>query len=151
MNVQIGDTVKVWKWVYDTRYQTEGKVEETQTDKIGRSMVKVNGDWYEATNDEMNKCKVVRISENHIHAPQKLEWGGTLYVCVCGARQQKSGIVDGKKVEVWKMETAKEQAAREHAIEILQTEGYGYDGNQSDAEDQYDGGLGAGSLGQPID
>lgn len=87
----------------------------------------------------------------HVHAPQKLEWGGTLYVCVCGARQQKSKIVDGKKVEVWKMETEKEKSAREHAIEMLQTEGYGYDGNQSDAEDQYDGGRGAGSLGQPID
>lgn len=151
MNVQIGDTVKVWKWVYDKDYQTEGIVEKVDTDNIGRNLVKVNGDWYEATNDETNKCKVLRAGENHIHAPQKLEWGGTLYVCVCGARQQKSKIVNGKKVEVWKMESKAEEAAREHAIEMLETEGYGYDDNQSDAEDQYDGGRGAGSLGQPID
>jgi hypothetical protein len=150
MNVQVGDTVKVWKWVYDREYGDTGIVEQVIDDNRGRS-IKVNGDWYQATNDDMNKCKVVRTGEKHIHAPQKLEWGGTLYICVCGARQQKSKIVDGKKVEVWKMESAKEQAAREHAIEMLQTEGYGYDGNQSDAEDQYDGGRGAGSLGQPID
>lgn len=90
-------------------------------------------------------------AQTHTHFPQKLEWGGTLYVCKCGARQQKSKTVDGKKIEVWKFESKKEEAARRHAIEMLETEGYGYDGNKNDAQDQYDGGRGASSMGQPID
>jgi hypothetical protein len=150
MNVQIGDTVKVWKWVYDKEYRTEGIVEATQPEK---NLIKVNGDWYVAENDLYigNGFEVVNVGINHKHAPQQLKWGGTLYVCVCGARQQKSRIVDGKKVEVWKMESKDEKAAREHAIEMLETEGYGYDYNQAEAQDQYDGGRGVGALGQPID
>jgi hypothetical protein len=37
----------------------------------------------------------------HTHSPQTLANGLTLYVCECGARKQKSKIVNGKKVEVW--------------------------------------------------
>lgn len=74
----------------------------------------------------------------HTHSPQTLASGRTLYVCTCGARQQKSKIVNGVKVEVWKMETEKEKAAREHEIEMLQTEGYGYDWNKQDANDPLD-------------
>jgi len=89
-------------------------------------------------------------AQTHIHAPQKLERGDTLYVCKCGARKQKSKIVDGEKIEVWKFESKEEEVARRHAIEMLETEGYG-DDNKGDAQDQYDGGRGAGSMGQPTD
>jgi hypothetical protein len=73
----------------------------------------------------------------HTHKPQKLENGMTLYVCACGARQQKSKIVNGKKVEVWKMESKSEENARKHAYEMLQTEGYGYGEDKNDPLDSH--------------
>lgn len=78
------------------------------------------------------------MENEHKHAPQKLANGQTLYVCVCGARKQKSKIVNGVKVEVWKAESESEKAAREHAIEMIETEGYGYDYNQPEANDPLD-------------
>jgi len=74
----------------------------------------------------------------HTHAPQTLANGLTLYVCSCGARKQKSKIVNGVKVEVWKMESETEKAARERAIEMTLTEGYGYDSNKQDINDPLD-------------
>lgn len=74
----------------------------------------------------------------HTHNPQKLANGMTLYICECGARKQKSKIVNGVKVEVWKMESKAEEAAREHAIEMLQTEGYGYGKEANDLLDSHD-------------
>ena len=71
----------------------------------------------------------------HTHQPQTLANGLTLYVCECGARKQKSKIVNGVKVEVWKMESKTEEAAREHAIEMLQTEGHGYGEDKKDLLD----------------
>ena len=75
---------------------------------------------------------------NHTHAPQTLANGLTLYVCACGARKQKSKIVNGVKVEVWKMESEAEETARNRAIEMIQTEGHGYDRNKQDAHDPLD-------------
>jgi hypothetical protein len=151
MSVQIGDIVKVWKWIYDTAYEAKGKVEDVRIDdKTGTESVKVNGDWFEVANDETHKCRILRAAEGHKHAPQ-IRYGQKYYVCLCGARQRKSKIVDGKKVEVWEFETEAERRARERAIEMLETEGYGYDYNQPEAQDQYDGGRGAGQLGQPVD
>ena len=74
----------------------------------------------------------------HKHAPQTLANGMTLYVCECGARKQKSKIVNDVKVEVWKMESKAEEVARNHAIEMIQTEGNGYDWNQQDTNDPLD-------------
>jgi hypothetical protein len=74
----------------------------------------------------------------HTHAPQTLGNGLTLYVCSCGARKQKSKVVNGKKVEVWQMETKEEEAARNHAIEMIQTEGYGYGKDANDPLDSHD-------------
>ena len=73
----------------------------------------------------------------HTHATQTVS-GRTLYICACGARKQKSQIVDGCKVEVWQMESKSEKAAREHAIEMLQTEGCGYGGDARDPLDSHD-------------
>ena len=74
----------------------------------------------------------------HTHSPQTLNNGHTLYVCSCGARKQKSKIINGIKVEVWKMESKAEEVARLHAIEMIETEGYGYDWNQQDVNDPLD-------------
>jgi len=74
----------------------------------------------------------------HKHSPQTLANGLTLYVCACGARKQKSKIVNGVKVEVWKMESKAEETAREHAIEMLQTEGHGYGKDTNDLLDSHD-------------
>ena len=74
----------------------------------------------------------------HTHKPQALANGMTLYVCTCGARKQKSKIVNGVKVEVWKMENKAEEAARNHAIEMLQSEGYGYGKDANDLLDSHD-------------
>ena len=73
----------------------------------------------------------------HTHTPQTLENGMTLYVCVCGARKQKSKIVNGVKVEVWQAESKAEETARNHAIEMLQTEGYGYGKDANDLLDSH--------------
>lgn len=74
----------------------------------------------------------------HTHKPQTLANGMTLYVCECGARKQQSKIVNGVKVAVWKMESKSEEAAREHAIEILQTEGHGCGKDANDLLDSHD-------------
>jgi hypothetical protein len=74
----------------------------------------------------------------HTHSPQTLSNGMTLYVCSCGARKQKSQIINGKKVEVWKMESKAEEAARQHAVEMIQTEDYGYDWNKQDISEPLD-------------
>ena len=74
----------------------------------------------------------------HTHSPQILSNGLTLYVCSCGARKQKSKIINGKKVEVWEIESKAEEAARNHAIEMLQTEGYGYGKDANDPLDSHD-------------
>jgi len=74
----------------------------------------------------------------HAHSPQTLANGLTLYVCSCGARKQKSKIVNGVKIEVWQMESKAEEAAREHAIEMLETEGYGYGKEANDPLDSHD-------------
>jgi hypothetical protein len=60
----------------------------------------------------------------HTHKPQTLENGTTLYVCTCGARQQKSQIINGVKTEVWKTYSKEEEAARLHKIELVLNEGY---------------------------
>jgi hypothetical protein len=73
----------------------------------------------------------------HTHSPQILANGLTLYVCECGARKQKSKIVNGKKVEVWAVESKAEETARNHAIEMLQTEGHGYGKDASDLLDSH--------------
>ena len=57
-----------------------------------------------------------------------------------------------KRAEISRKESFKKAKMEQNKfIEDLQTEGYGYDYNQPEAQDQYDGGRGAGSLGQPID
>ena len=73
----------------------------------------------------------------HTHSTQEIN-GRTIYICSCGARKQKSKIVNGTKVEVWAMESKSEKAAREHAIEMLQTEGYGYGKDANDPLDSHD-------------
>lgn len=73
----------------------------------------------------------------HTHKPQTLANGLTLYVCACGARKQKSKIVNGKKVEVWTVESKEEETDRDHAIEMLETEGYGYGKDASDLLDSH--------------
>jgi len=73
----------------------------------------------------------------HTHSPQTLANGLTLYVCSCGARKQKSKIVNGKKVEVWQIESKAEETARNHAIEMLETEGYGYGKEANDPLDSH--------------
>ena len=73
----------------------------------------------------------------HTHKPQTQSNGLTLYVCECGARKQKSKIVNGKKVEVWTVESKAEEAARDHAIEMLETEGYGYGKDANDLLDSH--------------
>lgn len=75
---------------------------------------------------------------SHTHSPQTLANGLTLYVCACGARKQKSKIVNGVKVEVWHTESKAEEAARERAIEMIQTEGYGYGKDAIDLLDSHD-------------
>ena len=62
-----GDTVKVWKWVYDKGYSTEGVVESVGTDN-GRRWLKVNGDYYEDANDMTNKCEVIKHSDDDLPA-----------------------------------------------------------------------------------
>jgi hypothetical protein len=74
----------------------------------------------------------------HKHEPQRLSNGLTLYVCECGARKQKSKIVNGVKTEVWHVETESEKATRERAIEMLETEGYGYGTDRADPLDSHD-------------
>ena len=74
----------------------------------------------------------------HTHAPQTLANGLTLYVCSCGARKQKSKIVNGQKIEVWQIESKAEEYARNHAIEMIQTEGYGYGKDANDPLDSHD-------------
>lgn len=73
----------------------------------------------------------------HTHKSQTLANGLTLYVCACGARKQKSKIVNGKKVEVWTVESKAEETARNHAIEMLETEGYGYGKDANDLLDSH--------------
>ena len=73
----------------------------------------------------------------HTHKPQTLANGLTLYVCACGARKQKSKIVNGKKLEVWTVESKAEETTRNHAIEMLETEGYGYGKEANDPLDSH--------------
>jgi hypothetical protein len=73
----------------------------------------------------------------HTHSPQILANGLALYVCSCGARKQKSAIVNGKKVEVWTVESKTEEVARNHSIEMLETEGYGYGKDAIDPLDSH--------------
>jgi len=73
----------------------------------------------------------------HTHAPQTLANGLTLYVCSCGARKQKSKIINGKKIEVWQIESKTEEDARARAIEMLETEGYGYGKDANDPLDSH--------------
>jgi hypothetical protein len=73
----------------------------------------------------------------HTHKSQTQSNGLTLYVCACGARKQKSKIVNGKKVEVWTVESKAEETARDHAIEMLETEGYGYGKDANDLLDSH--------------
>jgi hypothetical protein len=77
------------------------------------------------------------IEVTHTHAPQPQGNGLTLYVCKCGARKQKSKIVNGVKVEVWAMESKAEETSRNRAIEMLQTEGYGYGKDANDLLDSH--------------
>lgn len=77
------------------------------------------------------------IEVTHTHVPQQQGNGLTLYVCKCGAHKQKSKIVNGKKVEVWTMESKAEETSRNHAIEMLQTEGYGYGKDAGDPLDSH--------------
>lgn len=98
----------------------------------------------------------------HTHTPKttRIILSNNLYECACGARKWSNGreittesgtmrVEDGWYIYV-PAESPKD-ARRRHDIEMLQTEGYGYDYNQPSVRDQYDGGRGAGSLGQPID
>ena len=73
---------------------------------------------------------------SHTHSPQTIN-GRTLYVCSCGARKQKSQIINGVKVEVWTVESKTEEAARERAIEMIETEGYGYGKDVTDPLDSH--------------
>ena len=75
---------------------------------------------------------------SHTHSPQTLANGLTLYVCACGARKQKRKIVNGVKVEVWKVESETEETARKRAIEMIQTEGHGYGKDANDPLDSHD-------------
>ena len=74
----------------------------------------------------------------HTHLLQTTASGMTLYICSCGARKQKSKIANGIKVEVWAMESKAEEAARNHAIEMLETEGCGYGKDANDPLDSHD-------------
>jgi len=96
----------------------------------------------------------------HAHTPKSSRTilGNNLYECSCGARKWSNdrpiigGVLDaqGWYIPEEPIESPLE-ARRRRAIELLETEGYGYDYNRPEAQDQYDGGRGAGSLGQPID
>jgi hypothetical protein len=64
MNIQIGDKVKVWKWVYDTSYSTEGIVEKVQPSNTrGDQSIFVNGDWWGNANDMENKCEIIKRAD----------------------------------------------------------------------------------------
>jgi hypothetical protein len=144
MNVQIGYTVRVWKWVYDREYADEGKVQVVKTDKIGRTLVMVNGDWYEATNDEANRCEIISTTD-----PQT---------------RTRKGMTNGQLAAKYGISL---ETLRDYFLDFVENEGYTSDGEEHETFvdylsyvtryhhprniDQYDGGRGAGSLGRPID
>ena len=68
MNIQIGDTVRVWKYVYDSEYAATGVVE-----KINGDMLYVGGDWWKNTNDLTNKCELV-AQKRATGKPQAAGW-----------------------------------------------------------------------------
>jgi len=55
MNIQPGDTVRVWKFVYDREYAATGVVE-----KVNGETLYVSGDWWRNTNDMTNKCELLK-------------------------------------------------------------------------------------------
>lgn len=83
----------------------------------------------------------------HTHSPKSTRHiiGTDLYECSCGARKWSNDRaivgatldVDGWYVAEKPTET-KEEAARRRSIEMLQTEGYGYDWNKQDTNDPLD-------------
>ena len=83
---------------------------------------------------------------DHIHTPKstRVILGSELYECVCGARKWSNGrgivgsALDAQGWYVVAAPIAKEEVARQRAIEMLQTEGYGYDWHQQDVNDPLD-------------
>lgn len=70
MALEIGDTVKVWKFVYDTEYSAEGKIEALQTDCVHGQSVKVAGDWFAVENDLTHSFELLAVA-NPATAAQK--------------------------------------------------------------------------------
>ncbi len=75
MNISVGDTVRVWKFVYDREYSTTGTVEKIDIDRVRGQMVRVNGDWYVAANDDMHKCEIVKqFTPATVTPARKSDW-----------------------------------------------------------------------------
>ena len=76
MDVKIGDTVRVWKFVYDREYEGQGRVEMITDD----GHIFVDGDYYRPINDLMNKCEIISVvdpaTQKQIDYLRALGWNG---------------------------------------------------------------------------
>ena len=85
------------------------------------------------------------MSHTHIYKTARTILGSELHECACGARKWSNdrpmlgGVLDAQGWYVAEAPTeTREEAARRRAVEMLQTEGYGYDWNKQDANDPLD-------------
>ncbi len=60
LDIQVGDTVYIWKWVGPTRHETTGVVQEIRKRNPMRREALVNGDWYILRNDLRNGLEVIK-------------------------------------------------------------------------------------------
>ena len=99
------------------------------------------------TSDSRRDGAKGEIKMTHTHTTEQTRsiLGNELYQCMCGARKWSNGraIVDGvSDGNGWYVPEepieSQDEKARRHAIEMLQTEGYGYDYNQPEAHDPLD-------------
>lgn len=74
IKVSVGDKIRVWKFVYDTDYNTEGIVEKVEpSNNRGNQSLYVNGDWWGNANDHQNKCTVLKYADGRLTWAQELE------------------------------------------------------------------------------
>lgn len=89
MSAKIGDTVNVWKFVFDRSYQTSGVVEETQSNH-GENLVKVNGDWWVDENSMTNKIEIIQSAA----AEEKLPKWAVGWCHYCGMPAKNFNFFD---------------------------------------------------------
>ena len=85
------------------------------------------------------------MTHTHTAKTNRTICNDTLSTCACGARKYSSGYAiddgvldtDGWYVSAETPETKKE-ATRRHAVEMLETEGYGYGEDKQDYLDSHD-------------